>query len=924
MTRMILAQLRLRRGRSLATLAAVAIAVASFALLFSAARQSRLELTATVTQAARPAYDLMVRPAEAVTSVERSRGLVQSGQLAGMGGGITEAQWRQILHLPDVAVAAPIAVAGHVIQYGRVKIDMTPFLQSGLERQVLRVSPTYVADGGTSRIPDGAIYLYLTRNRLDSGDTPPRETTRSGPIDVCGDSGGFSVQNLPPHQRRSLICWSTDPASTHHPLEGADPYVYAQFGFPMLVVGIDPEQEAKLDGLDKAVRSGRYLSSSDGPSTRTIGVPVKLPKVPAGTYTTPTIPMLLATETQLDEKVELTVSQVDGASAVTSLSQSTAALNALDDLPSVVVGRLSVPASAGYADVVAESTRPHTDPTDYYSEVNNLVSTGPIAFAPSSLSALPVPPSTQLLRGGYDYSGWQNPIDLSDVMVRPFVEHSSLGEGYEEIADGQYVKRTPELEAVGQFSPDLIDTGSALTQAPMDLAEVPGAVAADPASAAVLGDRRLLPSANLGGLIGQRPSVITTLSATSLLRSAPYTRVTDAAAPISMVRVRLTGDVGLDKLSTERLRAVGDRIHDLTGLRVDVMVGASPSDVDISLPPGKYGRPALVVAEPWSKKGVAAIVVNAVDRKSALFALLVLVACGLAVGNAASAAVRTRRAELGVLSCLGWPRSRLFALILGETFLLGFFAGLLGTGAALAIAPVLAVRISAVAAVWAIPAAVVLTLLAGIVPAFRATQANPAAAVRPSISGRRGGWPLRGIFGLAVRNFVRTPGRSALGALSLAVGMTALVLLAVIDVAFRGSITGSLLGNAITVQSTPTDYLAAGITAVLGAVSVADVLYVNIRERSFEYALLRSTGWADRPIATLVAYEALLIASVGALLGGAVALGLAALLAPHLTGRAYAVAGLCALAGVALALLAAAVPIRMTRSIPAARLLAEE
>jgi ABC-type antimicrobial peptide transport system permease subunit len=175
-----------------------------------------------------------------------------------------------------------------------------------------------------------------------------------------------------------------------------------------------------------------------------------------------------------------------------------------------------------------------------------------------------------------------------------------------------------------------------------------------------------------------------------------------------------------------------------------------------------------------------------------------------------------------------------------------------------------------------------------------------------------------------MRNSVRAPGRTALGALSLALGMTAVVVMAVIDLSFRGTVTGTVLGNAITVQATPADYLAAGITALLGAVSIADVLYINVRERSAEFALLRSTGWLDRHLSRLAAYEATVLAVLGAVAGTAAALGITAALTARIDGQAYTVAAACTLAGIGLALAAASVPIRMMRSIPAARLLAEE
>ncbi|GAA4257200.1 hypothetical protein GCM10022255_073110 [Dactylosporangium darangshiense] len=384
------------------------------------------------------------------------------------------------------------------------------------------------------------------------------------------------------------------------------------------------------------------------------------------------------------------------------------------------------------------------------------------------------------------------------------------------------------------------------------------------------------------------------------------------------------GDLGLDDLSKERVRAVADMIRQQTGLRVDVAVGGSAAAVADDLPAGVHGRPAMRVDRLWLQPGVATVVVAAIDRKSLLLAVLVLVTCVLAVANATGAAVRTRQGELGVLACLGWPRRRLFGLVLGESAAVGLAAGVAGTVLASVAALVLSVPLRPWYLLTATPAALVLALLAALVPAWRATRASPAAAIRPAVARVRVRRAPRTIGGLAWTNVLRAPARTALGALSLAFGVAALTLLAVIATGFRGSVTGTLLGDAITVQVRGTDYVAAAITMLLGAATVADVLYVNIRERSAEFALLGAVGWGGSRLVRLAGYEAAILGLAGGLLGAGAGLGIAAAIGGNLPPVGYVVAAAAAGGGVAVAAAAAILPVRLLRRLPTTRLLAEE
>ena len=167
-------------------------------------------------------------------------------------------------------------------------------------------------------------------------------------------------------------------------------------------------------------------------------------------------------------------------------------------------------------------------------------------------------------------------------------------------------------------------------------------------------------------------------------------------------------------------------------------------------------------------------------------------------------------------------------------------------------------------AVLVVPLALSLALLAGLVPALLAGRGQPLDALRPPIAGRGRLGRVRSVLALAAANLRRLPARTLLGAAGLLVGVAALTVLVAIQRSFGGTLVGTLLGNAISVQVRGTDYrTAVGLTILLAGVSVADVLYLNLRERSAELATLRALGWSDAQIATTVVLEAIGIGAIG-------------------------------------------------------------
>jgi putative ABC transport system permease protein len=933
--RVVLGELLNRRSRTLALLAGILVATTAFTVLTGTSASQRLEVRGRVARSFRGDYDVLVRPRGSRSAFERRTGQVQPTFLSGVFGGISTAQWHRIQRLPGVEVAAPLANVGYVLATSRVPVDLSA-LAGRRGRVLLRTRVAWRTDRGLTRLPDASQYLYVTDRLLPN---PGREHTGLSayladalrerpargrrPVPVCPDTayvedlgagGPFSWR-----ARSHLTCSSRRPLAGGAPLGlyRAGDRIELQWSFPLLLSAIDPASEARLTGLDRAVVGGRYFEAREG--TRR-SRPIPDPTGEGPPFRNLLLPVLLAGRPLIDSEARLTIERLSRADAQGMLRRHWSEDDSLEVLrylrrraPGEVVARRAIAASQAYARLPRQLEDPLND---FYDGV--LYRPGPTAYARRGhvLAARPAaPPGREVWGYTPGELGAQVPPGAQDVGFRSLM--SVVPYGNSDANPG------PTLSYRGTFDPARLRTTRTAGAAPGLVFEPPALRARTGRAARALGHRPLIAGDDPVGYLAQPPGLLTTLRAARVFTSSVFPQVL-GDPPISAVRVRVAGVTGIDPVSRERIRQAAQRIAAATGLDVDVTAGASGAPTALDLPAGRFGRPALALTELWVRKGVATRVLSAIDRKSVALFVLILVVCGVFVANATGAAVRARRSELGILSSLGWSTGRLFGVVLGEVALIGAIAGVLGGLLALPLAALVGVDASPLRAAAAVPAAILLAVLAGLVPAARAARAEPIAAVRPAVLEVRRARRPRGVAGMALVNLLRTPGRTALGALSLAIGVCALTLLLAATLAFHDTLVGTLLGDAVAVEVRASDVIAVIATVALGVAAVADVLFLELRERAAEFATLTATGWDDRALTRLVALEGVAIGACGAVAGAAVGLAAAAAFAGALPGALLATTGAAALAGTALAGLAGLVPAAALRRTPAVALLAGE
>jgi putative ABC transport system permease protein len=921
MRRFLFRQLRSRPSRTATLGAGMLVAAASFVLLTSAVSTGALQVRGTVAKNWKTAYDILVRPNGSYTQLEREQGLVADNYLSGIFGGITMKQWRDVLQIPGVDVAAPIANIGYVLLGTDVGVPLTSYVSDD-PIQLFRVRSTWVAQDGLSAYPDVATsYLYYTRSGRFTADS-------NGNIleEVPGSSGGLgvcdgiyptngSVPRSPFDPVVGLSCYSArTPGINTANGGGTGDSVFATgevgtpafLRFPILLSAIDPVQESRLVGLDSAVVSGRFLAPGDRMAVQSC--PDSKLKA---------VPVIASTKTFLGEQLDASVERLSIPSNldVPDVLASQGARRFLRGLPGETAGTQTIQLDAGYSRLLDHlSGRCVFPPYESYRTVS------PVRYRIKGEDRI-VPVTVT-----NDESVWTSslygsflpaPVENQDVQFR----HLKAFVGSNAVTRGVF--DTPSLQVVGRFDPEMLPGFSELTRVPLETYLPPELQPGNARSSKAMNGEPLLPTQNLGDYVAQPPLMLTTLQAAKVFSDPKVFQGSNPKAPISVIRIRVAGVTGPDPVSRERIRRVAQAIVDATGLSVDITAGSSPHPLLVDLPPGKFGRPPLTVQEGWTKKGASVAIIEALDRKSLALFALILVVCGLFTANGALAAIRSRRREIGTLLLLGWGRGSIFRAVLGELLLVGLLAGAAGTGIAAALVGILHLKVSLARTLLVAPVAVGLALLAGAVPAWGAARSVPLDAVRLPVMEPRQGRPRRRLIGMAAANLTRLPGRTLLGAGALLVGVAALAFLVAVNLAFRGTVVGTLLGNVVSVQVRAVDWLSVALAIGLGALSVADVVVLNLKERAPELVTLKTTGWTQGHLGRLIAYEGLGIGVLGSVVGALLGLALAAQVG-GMGPKVVLAALVAAVVGVAAAALASSVPALLVGRMTPPEVLAEE
>lgn len=177
-------------------------------------------------------YDIVVRPTGS-RSVTEEKQLLEPNYLSGLSGGISNEQYEKIKSLSEFETAAPIAMIG----YAGYEVRLKPL--SVTQKGVYRVNIKEVTNNGTGSMVDNQ-NLYFPQGDWDAMNKGPE----------------YGV---------------------------VDSYTHLKIYTNALLAGIDPEQEAKLVGLDSAViekGESRYFTNDDQSSSIQAGAGSAIHEIP--------------------------------------------------------------------------------------------------------------------------------------------------------------------------------------------------------------------------------------------------------------------------------------------------------------------------------------------------------------------------------------------------------------------------------------------------------------------------------------------------------------------------------------------------------------------------------------------------------------------------------------------------------------------
>jgi putative ABC transport system permease protein len=894
MLRAAFGELRARRVATALSALGLLAATVGFALLAITSKTTEATLHGDITTTWDTPYDLLVLPHGTQLGAMRGDNAVQPNALSTLAGGITTAQLDRIRKVAGVAVAAPVADVGYLDYGGAAAYESLAALPRQPGLTVYRIRGTTTADAGMSHIPGYTDYVALPdgENLWQAGATGGARTVfaQGTRLRCSGDD---------------VVCYGGPPPTTALAIATTPPPMTFRRPYRLMipVVGIDPEAEAQLYGVNRCVTNGRYLNATDVPANTTLAATSGFPGAQLAS-----IPVLVNGRPEIQDQETLQVDVADDSGPLITpggalddnafgalhqwrqvatwtlsfrsqfgayfLGEETAALPAtrqIADLrPPIAAGR------TGYTSTSAD----HLDALAVHGDATSVYSNNPFVFPRTD-----VPPAA-----------------ASDTWFRSLDVHTDQDTS-ELFAPLPANNASRVYKAVGTFDP-------ACTRY-LDLTGSTGLDLYSYGSHGVSNGAQLRPSDSIASYVGGPPLFLTTLSSAQYF--ADEERFADAPgdAFISVIRVRASGVADAGPVSEARLARIAADIHSSTGLDVDVVKGTSPKPVQVDLPAGDFGRRATTVSESWAVLGAGYRFDQQLAPQNAALFGLVLVAAGILTGQTTFTAVRRRRRELALLRALGWPRSRIGMLIELETVLVGIGVGLLGV----AIAALLSWRMhvdpaTARVVLLVLPLAVLIAALAGIVPAISAARRGAIQVMQGRGRVRRS-HPRFPQSLIAARELLTTWRMEAvLGALAIAVGASLLGGVVLVEVAFRGTLDTTILGRYLSAEVQPFHIALGAIALLIGLLASSQILLLSYLERLPHMATLRALGWPRSRVGGYVAMQAGLLGFLGGVVAAGAVVG-AGILSHASTGGIVTAAATGASVAVLGGLVAAVAPVAM-------------
>ncbi|WP_114570211.1 ABC transporter permease [Exiguobacterium flavidum] len=823
MLKFVLNNWRRQRYKFLLTLIGALVISAGLSLMFNLTDSSQGTVEATLQKKWSSAYDIVVRPKGSMAATE-SENLLEPNYLNGINGDISFNQYEHIKRMQDVEIAAPVAVLG----YTQLGLDVPDKIHLPNDKGIYRVTQRQTDETGFGKEVISELSAYLVRGGVaEEPDVPAM----------------FSADN------------------------GDNSYILPRMY--SMIVAIDPEQEARLVGLDESVFKGkgkhRYFSRED----RATYVD--------GDKNFTELPVLINPNSFNRGTLEFVVERLDVPFEVEEDQRAF-----YSKIPSGEKGREVLAATKSQE--LQHITIPSKDVEQTYF---NLLS-GNKTSAPLSkdlegakvLDFAQLAVQTDSLSYQEETSPypkrWQKAYSIASNKVKvtnPWIldgmlpqngyrtAHSLEKKTWDDLSEGwAYLSPSVRFNIIGLYDPDKIRVSKdPLNELPMETYRPSSAeLVLDEAGQPVNPARPINTSGNPVGLLTNSPSILTTIDSAKMIYGDKS---------ISSIRLKIKGSAKVSEESERILQQVKQTIERETGLVATITKGSSPQPVVTKVI--EDGKALGWIEQPWIHIGAAITIFRetSVGFSSVIFAMLAVAVVYVLATSYVS--MLARRKEFAVLLALGWRTQDLYRVVALEALLLAGFVSFVATLVEAVFSYIQQERMNlgSLVLIGAFSLAIYLTGAAW--SAWTIRRISPYEAIKTGEYARASHLKLalRSTWTLALKEIFGKWKRNLLSVFSIALPTALLTFFLFVTYHLQGVLYTSWLGQFVALQVGPMHYVTMGVAIAIAILTTGEIMWQNVSDRRQSLAVLKAVGWSNRSVRHLIVLEGTVVGLVSGILG---------------------------------------------------------
>ncbi|MFS0674911.1 FtsX-like permease family protein [Ornithinibacillus sp. 179-J 7C1 HS] len=764
-------------------------------------------------------YDIVVRP-EGTRSVTEEKKLLEPNYLSGLSGGISVEQYEAIKDIPGVEVAAPIAMIGYA---------------------------DYEVNFGYAELPEDGIYRRIMKTTVDNG-----LGKRNDISDYYFVSDIWDNMNKGPEY------------GVGSPYPDLTVYSYS------LLAGIDPEQEAKLVGLDEAIiplGTSRYFNESDE---------YYFNETNGGHHE---FPIIVNQQTFVDKVESITFERLnipinkENANEVMEMVKENGGGKYLDSIEGKVVETFTYTGEEAFQKFINEKTGvdwktgkvlPVEDKEESEEIIGNSGEdniTG-MVYKPSPLEYHEIG-SPYADRWPYTYQ--VIPFQNGENTVPLYRNQESYREPV--LIEEEFINY-PRIKPswIGFYDASkLAISKDPTTELPMETYRPATAeFVMDTEGNPVNPPKQLKPIGDPNYFLTEPPGMLTTIEVAEKILGDE---------PISAIRIKVAGVTDLSDESQKILEKVASEIDNKTGLITDITLGSSPQ-LALTFVPGLNDESDIGwLQQPWVNIGSSISIFR--ETKIGFSGVVASVIAVAIVYVWASGIVNllARRKEFAVLLSVGWRPNQLSRLLFIESSIMGVFVALISWMMLGFVYMSGEATISFNRFLWTGLFGLIVYVLGSFIPMVLTRNISSYEAMRTGeISGKsKRLFRAKGINRMAFNHFIGKWKRSILSVISIALPTALLAVFLYITFRLRGIMYTSLLGEYVALEIGPAHYVAIIVSLIIAVLTTAEIMWQNVSERSEEISLLQAIGWKRWSIRRLILAEGVFSGFFAAIIGLALA-----------------------------------------------------